>query len=715
MALAGLLLTVARKKPELLIGPLFPLLESWVLVNWDLQLSQQRSLGQRSALGYWGYQPQTAIKIAQDWVGMPHRNIAIRDLLAREFLPLDEHDKFFDRLLAAWTKHLSKDRKPVQLRRLVESLRKSNYEFGLVEGKKTPLTFKPSADDEAEDIALSQKAFENPDFITLPRRCRRLLDGKMRIESDQAEPLADLIKAIHAKGNQRNNDAVHTAQDVVLGGVAVLICLCYDWLARKPAQLAWCRERLQEAIDTPGTRPCFYLDTNIGNDKWDAFASECGVSLLARDRTDPLARKLVAQGITGFFYNTTQLVVIRAAQNHVALGDDLRLVIAAVLQWSAISPLLNAFLPELSTEIEPWHKRKAALENSFVDRSLMPTLPDLKKLNADAREELDDIYAKKHPEHATFFKSKARQKNVRGSRITLHPEQLGLDGRLVSAALSWLRPDTVAPFSRSEKITTIRTLLEIVLASAPQVRDPKTEEIEGLPTEFDSWVYGLVATAIPLLPPAEKPEDLWKPILSLGPATHHWVERFYWQWFILGWKATPDLADFFREWRGMIEFALASRQWDHKQNWHYATDLVIFELLGFNSTWSSWSNAEGVASYIQGMTDLYEQAAAKWFSLPKVLSGFVGFAQRMAASDLAIKAIPWIAAAVRDYHNYDWRYGTEENLIEFLGTCWQQDANKITQDMASQTAFFEIVKILAARGSHAALALQDRVSSRTLG
>ena len=254
-----------------------------------------------------------------------------------------------------------------------------------------------------------------------------------------------------------------------------------------------------------------------------------------------------------------------------------------------------------------------------------------------------------------------------------------------------------------------------MLASAPQVRDPKTEQIEGLPTEFDSWVYGLVATAIPLLTPAEKPEVLWKPILSLGPATHYWVERFYWQWFILGWKAAPDLADFFREWRAMIEFALASPQWDHKQNWHYAIDTVIFELLGFNSTWSSWSNAEGVASHIQGMTDLYEQAAAKWFSLPKVLSGFVGFAQRMAASDLAIKAIPWIAAAVRDYHNYDWRYGTEENLIEFLSTCWERDANKITQDMAFQSAFFEIAKILAARGSHAALALQDRVSSRTLG
>jgi hypothetical protein len=186
--------------------------------------------------------------------------------------------------------------------------------------------------------------------------------------------------------------------------------------------LAWCRERLEEAVKTPGDRPRLHSDINLGNDKWDAFAAECGVSLLARDRTDLLVRKLVGQGITGFFYSTTQLVVNRAAQSHVALGDDFKRVIAAVLEWSAIRPLINACLPELTTEIKQWSERKAALEKRFVDASLMPTLPDLKKLNADARKELDDIHAKR----------------------------LGVDEQLVSAALSWLRPDAVTPFLRSE-------------------------------------------------------------------------------------------------------------------------------------------------------------------------------------------------------------------------------------------------------------------------
>ena len=37
-----------------------------------------------------------------------------------------------------------------------------------------------------------------------------------------------------------------------------------------------------------------------------------------------------------------------------------------------------------------------------------------------------------------------------------------------------------------------------------------------------------------------------------------------------------------------------------------------------------------------------------------------------------------------------------ENPIEFLSTCRQRDAKKITEDTALRTSFFEIVKILAA-------------------
>jgi hypothetical protein len=52
LALAGLLLMIGKKKPGLLTGPLAPLLEDWVLVEWDLQLTTQRAMNYRGFV-YW--------------------------------------------------------------------------------------------------------------------------------------------------------------------------------------------------------------------------------------------------------------------------------------------------------------------------------------------------------------------------------------------------------------------------------------------------------------------------------------------------------------------------------------------------------------------------------------------------------------------------------------------------------------------------------------
>lgn len=709
LALAGLLLTVAKKKPQLLIGPLTPLLESWELIEGDSHLVNQREHGLSPGFGYWGRESMQMVAMAQEWMTMPHRGTTVRDLLTKEFLPLEEYSAFFERLLATWENYLSRDQKPPELRKLIETLRRSNYTFDVIEGKVVPVAFKPLAGDDAVDSAAHQKIAWNIHLSTLPFQCRKALDAHTPIATEQVEWLVGCIRTLHEKSDEYD-DAIHTSRDVVLSGVAVLICLHYNWLADRPAQLAWCRERLHEVVKTAGLPSSRYSDTNIGNDKADAFSAESGVSLLARDRSDPLARTLVAQGITGFLYSTTQLVVNRAIRNCPALGDDFKRIIVAVLEWSAMRPVIHASIPDLTVKIEECGQRKAALERQFVDGSLTPMLPDLKMLNARVRSELDEVHAQRYPEHAAF-KRRARQAEALGPRISLYPDAPGFDVKLVSAALSWLRPDAVTSFSRADIVAVIRTLLDIVIESVPEVTDSRTQEIEGLPGEFDSWVFKLVASAIPLLSSAEEPEELWRPIVSLGAPAHQWVERFCWEWFTLGWEATPvDPAIFFREWSAMIEFVLADPRWDHEQNGHHEIGAAVHELLGFNPAWSNWIRAGGVAPYIDGMTELYERAAARWFSLPRVLSGFVRFVQRPAAFGLAIPAIPWVAASVRGYGEYDWRYGIEDRLIEFLGMCWQRAAKDITVASALRASFFEIVKLLAARGSHAALALQDRVS-----
>ena len=120
-----------------------------------------------------------------------------------------------------------------------------------------------------------------------------------------------------------------------------------------------------------------------------------------------------------------------------------------------------------------------------------------------------------------------------------------------------------------------------MLGSIPQDRRSEQQEIDGLPEDFDGWVFGVVARAIPCLTAAEDPRSLWQPILDLGSPGHHWVERFFWYWFTDGLQGRASPEDFVRLWTGMIEHALTSPAWDPSVNHSYDLAGMVFQLLGF--------------------------------------------------------------------------------------------------------------------------------------
>jgi hypothetical protein len=95
--------------------------------------------------------------------------------------------------------------------------------------------------------------------------------------------------------------------------------------------------------------------------------------------------------------------------------------------------------------------------------------------------------------------------------------------------------------------------------------------------------------------------------------------------------------------------------------------------------------------------------------MPKIISGLVIFVIQPGAKQLLIPALKWTASAVRKFDTYDWKYGLEENVIEFLHTCWQREGERIARDDSLRTPFLAVLTILVSRGSHAAIALNSRV------
>lgn len=706
IAFAGLLMTVGKLKPELFLGVLAPLVAYWTFLDWDTQLTNQREVLGRGILGGWSFESRPEIEAAQAWAALPHRGHVARDLMVRELLPLEKHAAFFKSVTSNWNTQLDNQKKPLPLRRLIESLTRANFEFAVVNGKLSPVKFTQAPEDAAEDAALQAEATRDLTAISLPMRCRKLLNERPTIPDKELQPFFDLVRKQHDEA--ASIEHLQTTADIVLAGVAVLVCLRYDWLEANPEALKWCLARLTEYTDAPERPHPFYSEINHGNDKADAFAAEAGLALLVRNSDDQLARRLVAAAVTGHFLSTTQLAVNRVVENAGKLGDDFRRVLALGLGWAGLRRCLSMFRPDETDGVAPWAARKAALISGFIDKSLAPEVPDLVALNAKAREDLGGIYALKNPRRAAFLHSKAERMQEECGRKKYYPERVSFDERLVQACLGWLSPKNTGGFTRQEALDLIRQMMGFILEGVPKVVTGEKAEIDGLPDEFDGWVLEKVARTIPTLIAAESPEGIWKPLLALGPHAHQWIKRFYWQWFTLGFDA--DAAQFFVQWRMMVEFVLTDPRWDPKANWHYRMDDAIYELLGFDARWNRWVNSDIARGHIAAMTDLFERVAAKWFSLPKVLNGWTHFAQHQAVATLAVKSLPWIESATRIYQDWDWRHGTEDTLIDFLSICWQNGRDEILADQKIKTAFMAMVKALAARGSHSALALQQRVT-----
>lgn len=164
-----------------------------------------------------------------------------------------------------------------------------------------------------------------------------------------------------------------------------------------------------------------------------------------------------------------------------------------------------------------------------------------------------------------------------------------------------------------------------------------------------------------------------------------------------------------RIWRALITHALGHPAWDPAGSVWSELEGIVVELLCFDMRWNAIVLTEDNAQVVGTLEDIFERALEQWGGMPKVISGLVMFAIQPGAKQLLVPALRWTSAAVRSFDTYDWKYGLEENVIEFLHTCWQREGERISRDESVRASFLAVLTILVSRGSHAAIALSSRV------
>jgi hypothetical protein len=715
VAFAGLLIDVGKRQPQLFTAVLFPLVRAWELYEFDSGATVQRMMLNTGLMG-WGMEPQKLAAAALKWYTLRHRRQFLRDIMARIMLFRKELRPFFEELRTDWRTRLDAQGRPESLRLLIERLNPENYKEGRPDEEgKVPAIFKWPEEIErknAEDMVRRNREMQ---LRGLPMQCRRPLDEKTLLSQDEIAAFWNFLQTIDVNRNVSaadGSDRFAHLGDALCAGIAVMLVSHYDWVAGDPERMNWCRRTLEAVAQKPPERSPLDQPTSMGNIHWGAFIGESGVALLARDPDDGFARRLVSTGVIAYHYETTTVTMNRAFERRDELKEDFERMISLALR-SAGMRVLHWRASELELEVDRTQcdDQQMELVQAFGDRSLPAAIPDLQALNEAGLLELGRLHDKHFSDDVGGFQPMRRKRVATGPHDKLRPVMIAIDTTMITAALRWLDIGVAQSFDERRKwLGLVKDLRTLSLATLPEVEDAHRQEIDGLPTDFDDWVYRLVAQTIPQMSPEESPDCLWKPILDLGVPAHHWVERFFWEWFTDGAALSGSPADFTQKWTEMICYALNHPFWDPATNRTSDLAEMVCELLGFRFGATNLGENTKFTEAIGRMADTFELAAKRWFGLSGVASGFAAFAAKPAAAQLLVPGLKWLAGATCAFSDQDWKhYDLEETLVAFLRVCWEKASARVSSDPQLRGAFLDLLTQLNARGGHAATALRDRV------
>jgi hypothetical protein len=721
LAFAGLLFDVGKRDPTLFVGRLKPLLRNWWLVDWDRQISTMRASNGPNPMGYWANQPAAMLALGRDWYRMPHRShflIYLGGGIVDNIIADESQGPFLAELRAEWATEVDADDPEKTLLLLIERFNPDNYTFELRDGKRVSIGFEWPESIAERSRADLQRIGEDQAVSIFPYQCRRLLVSQDRLSEGQLPAFWQFAQSLEALSPRlaRDGEALHRMEDLLCGAIAVLVIKHDDWLAHDPDRMVWCRSKLDAVVRQPPERIRFGSEATNGDQRWDAFAAEAGVALLARDTDDLLARTLVARGVLSFHYSTTGRTLRAAFHRREQLGHDFDRMLGLAVRWAGLRPpyyFSDRFAQESGAEDKRAEKNTLIAE--FVDRRLPVELPDIRAIDARTDAEIDALRARRFPEVAHVRGAPRASPQPGEDGRTLRRGHLSLDTRVISEAFSWLVLGSARPEERAKWLGFIRNFLDITLGLIPDITDTRRQATDDYPDEFDSWVFDGVARAIPCLTAAEDHHTLWQPLIDRGAPAHKWIERFAWEWFTTGVDAARSPEHFVALWSAMISHALQSPAWDPTVNRSYELRDAVFWLLGLGTRINKIGQKPEFAAALASMEGLLAQVAERWFKNARLVAGFLHWVTQPSAAGLLVPATRWLAAVIPSFDTYDWKDGLEQNLVSFLHTCWEREQARITANLDLERAFNLLMTTVVSRGGHPAIALRDHVVRSVAG
>jgi len=706
LAFVGLLSEIGRYTPTLFAGVLRPLLLAAEPYYFETAHAAQGGLDFGTPASF--HEGEWFYTMAHDWDTMKHRRIRLVDVAAFFFHKHKETRAALTDARERWRASVkvdSDERWRQYVERLAESFEPKNWKEVTLDDGSTGLAFQMPA--HLEPTAHEMEKL-NRDLLltTLPIQCWKLLKEGTPLSEDQIPGFLDQAKQL--VGFEVTESDIGTLQrlvNAICGTIAVLAVLNRDWLRRNPSAEKWCINTLRHVLENPPAWDQFDIPESVGDFTWEHFACDVAPVFWAETPADETWRRIVVQLAMAKHYGAAGKLMRRAFEKRGQLGDSFWQLVAFVLDWAQERhDIRDSRFSGKKVDFSKW---MATATRRFV-RSKYAT--DVSKWGITSVERGNLSHCHNHPQY-----------HGKG-KVDLLCRWPRLDGEQMRYAFSGIfLPNQAQNASELQKFLdfwdqALLTSLDFTRSfdgKGNPISEAKTEA--GFPLEYHNWVLDGLAVVVGQLPPLDRPERYWQPILGLGPRAEHWVGRFLSHWFMDARKRA-DPKFFVCRWKEMIDYCLQDPAWTTDKTWFA------------RNTPSLWLHLIGLPGFVESLwTDedsgIVAEAAGRLVQIAPFILHSARDAVRLlswlagpVAEGVRVPILGPIWAVAEQASDYWWE---ERHLLTVMSRllCVLWDKHRLDCGSSTDTGkrFRKLLHVAATRQEPIALDLQSRIASRETG
>jgi hypothetical protein len=699
LAIAGLLLVVAKIQPSLYKKELRHLLSVYEFYPWDLHT------GGHDIFSFWGDLPKPWRAEAEKFENLKHRYFPLKDAILNYWLFDDELQDIYKNITPVWSELLKKMEEAGQtdifLMQMIPQFELANWEF-TPKGSQVEVAYK---EPEAVEKFLKpgrESSLAILDYGNYAFRCEQMIKEKAEITLPEAEAIWDKLREFLQQLAEGD-----TAPDIeapgwaspctnITAAMATLLHFKKAWIGTHPEYYnsikEFCVKLIKDALaadadfDTPGT-----------NHDWNIFLAVIAAHLWTDNEKDTDSRTLAAGVIVQFTGTTVEQFLTETAK---------------LLPWNAPAfvQVQNLLLRFSKTYDEHNSNRRVTADSFLTGKQAL-----VDEFVNDLTSFSPVIWSNERAEEKKKPKGRRHQPVYSDDDFTRVP---GFYTPVLKHLLKTL-PNIDQTRDAQERAHILflfnQAFGQVIYELGEITEDAK--EIEQYPDDFNRMVLQRVPALLPLLTEEESGQLLWKPLFSYGYIAAKWID-IYCTHFILSHIVKKErLEKMIQILQEMVEFSYTSPTWKSKHISRgedfrlcvvgmqpqlisiWADDLTAFTQKSA-AIYRTWFMKKSINPYaVSALLDFVITRSGEFMFKEAfvIFKTFFGLGQAYAEAGTS-KGMVYMGTPQQD-----------QKLATVLDYGWKNKKEIIVSDPAVLQIFKDLVQYLVALKNPAALTLQNEL------